>query len=289
MSNVFFLKLTTETNSGLSNQLLTLVSGILFCIRTKREVLVVDKFLTEINTNNFCSISQVFNLFAINNYLHRYKLKIIDGFNINSTAFSPISWNVIVLAEKFNNEKLLAFIDEIYRNIYFNKYLINYAEKFIDEKINKPNEDNIENTIQKINVIHLRTEDDAIEFWSKQNNISNDDFKKHLFTKYIELIKTNIQKTDTTIILTANLDNEIVNFLRENDYNIKFVDKKFKSNQNGRELNAIIDLIISKCCNNVFIGCDGSTYTRLLLRYMIDTDGNKIVKKITFDINNILN
>ena len=107
-SNVFFLKLARENNNGLCNQLLSLVSAILFCIRTKKELLIVDKFLTEINTNSYCSISQVFNLIEINKYLHKYNLKIADGFNINTTAFRPISWEVITLAKKHNNKRLLA-------------------------------------------------------------------------------------------------------------------------------------------------------------------------------------
>lgn len=94
-----FLKLARENNNGLCNQLLSLVSAILFCIRTKKYTLIVDKFLTEINTNSYCSISQVFNLFEINKYLHKYNIKIVDGFTINSRAFIPISWDVITLAK----------------------------------------------------------------------------------------------------------------------------------------------------------------------------------------------
>jgi len=326
MSNAFFLKLVNKDNYGLCNQLLSLVSGILYCIRNKKELLIIDKFLTEINTNNYCSISQVFNLIEMNNYLQKYNLKIVDGFNIKSSAFIPISWDVITLAKKHDNRKLLAFIDEIYNNIYFSKYLHEYAVNYICEKVignpnnithtndpidpieltepndlieptdltepneptdlTEPNEPN-GNIKQIINVIHLRIEDDGIQHWSKQNNMNPNIFKKMLITKYIKMIQNNIQQTDTTLVLTGDTNNDIVQFMIENGYNIMFVDKKFKDYQNARELNAIIDLIIGKCCNNVFIGCNGSTFSELLSKYIPDISENGNVQKITFDLNNL--
>ena len=76
--------------------------------------------------------------------------------------------------------------------------------------------------------------------------------------------------------------------MKENEYNIMFIDKKFSGNQPGRELNAIIDLIIGRYCNNVFIGCGGSTFSELLLKYIPDETDEGFVQKITFDLNNIL-
>lgn len=322
MSNVFFLRLARENNNGLCNQLLSLISGILYCIRTKKEMLIVDKFLTEINTNSYCSISQVFNLFEINNYLRRYNLKIADGFNINSSAFRPISWDVITLAKKHDNKRLLAFIDEIYSNLYFSKYLLSHAINFISEKLNyepinlnqsfdnvdmettetteateateanDTNDTNETNDIiynnQKINVVHLRLENDGIEHWSKQNKMNPSVFKRLLTIKYIELIKENINKEDITVVLTGDTNNDVVQFMKEHEYNIMFIDKKFSGNQPGRELNAIIDLIIGRYCNNVFIGCGGSTFSELLLKYIPDENDEGFVQKITFDLNNIL-
>jgi hypothetical protein len=299
-TNVFFFKLVRENNNGLCNQLLSLVSAILFCIRAKKELLVVDKFLTEINTNSYCSISQVFNLIEINKYLNKYNLKIADGFNINSSAFRPISWDIITLVKKHNNTRLLAFIDEIYSNLYFSKYLMNYASNFIIDKLNyipvvsdesdhtEIEHANIEYINKKINVIHLRVEDDAIDHWSNQNNMNQQVFKRILTVKYIELVKNYIQKEDITIILTGDINNDVVQFMKENEYNIMFIDKKFNSNQPARELNAIVDLIVGRYCNNVFIGCDGSTFSELLLKYIPDESEHGNIEKITFDLNNIL-
>jgi len=253
-------------------------------------------------------------LIEINKYLSKYKLKIADGFNINSSAFIPISWDVITLAKKHNNIRLLAFIDEIYSNLYFSKYLMNYASNFIIDKLNyipvvydesddikvedhletyvgendNIEHSNIETINKKINVIHLRIEEDAIDHWSSQNNMNKQVFKRILTVKYIELVKNYIQKEDITIILTGDINNDVVQFMKENDYNITFIDKKFDTNQPARELNAIVDLIVGRYCNNVFIGCDGSTFSELLLKYIPDESEHGNVEKITFDLNNIL-
>ena len=281
MSNVLFLKLARESYNGLCNQLLSLVSGILHCIKLKKELLVIDKFLTEINSSSYCSISQVFDLGLLNKYLQKYKINVVDGFNINSNVFRPISWDIINLAKKQNNEKLLAFINEIYQNIYFSKHLAYYAIRFINEKIP-------DFKTKSVNVIHLRIEDDGIQHWSKQNNMSEITFKKKLTDKYINLISSNINKKDTTLILTGETKNDVVDYMQSNNYNIMFIDKKFNVKQNSRELNAIIDLIIGKFCNNIFIGCDGSTFSELLsntMQYM--NESGCIIQKIMFDLNNI--
>ena len=48
--------------------------------------------------------------------------------------------------------------------------------------------------LKKINVIHLRIEPDAIKHWSEMNKIAYHAFEKLVSNKYIELIKTNINK-----------------------------------------------------------------------------------------------
>lgn len=281
MSNVLFLKLAREPNNGLCNQLLSLVSGILHCIKKKKQILIIDKFLTQINSNSYCSISNVFDLVLINEYLKKYNLYLIDGFNLNSSAFRPISWNVFELAKKHNNQFLLSFIDEIYQNLYFNKQLVSHSIDFINKNI--PNYKN-----KLINILHIRIEEDGIIHWSRMNGMDTITFKKKLIEKYIKLINSNLKKEDITIILTGLTKNEVIDYMIQNGYNIMFIDKKFDIYKSTREINAIIDLVIGKYCNNVFIGCDGSTFSELLYKSISDVNDNGInIKKVMFDLNNL--
>ena len=136
----------------------------------------------------------------------------------------------------------------------------------------------------KINLIHLRLEEDAIKFWSEKNYMSQSDFKLFLETKYINLIENYFSKTDIIIILSHSFSNNVIDFLNENNYNYQFIHKFY----DDREKNAIVDLLVSKCCNNVFIGnfnifnLTGSTFTYYVSRCM----QNKPLK-IFIDLDNI--
>lgn len=176
----------------------------------------------------------------------------------------------------------LGFSNTYYDNM-FDKILANMTytddfmlkSQFVSNKIDKN---------KKINVIHLRIENDAILHWSKFNNITPDDFKECLKQKYIDLIIKYISKEDETIILSSSLSNEVVDFLSEHNYNYKFIYKFF----DDREKNAIIDLLVSKCCNNIFIGNfniknnKGSSFSYYLYKHINDN-----VIKIFIDLDHI--
>jgi hypothetical protein len=137
----------------------------------------------------------------------------------------------------------------------------------------------------RINVIHLRVEPDAIEHWSKMNNMSPTLFRRTIENKYIELIQKYMQKTETIIILSDSVVNNVVDFLLRNEYNFIIPEKQFTN----RHLNAIVDMLISKTCNNIFIGCynfnkkNGSTFSYYCQKQMSDS-----VQKVMIDIDFIL-
>lgn len=105
------------------------------------------------------------------------------------------------------------------------------------------------NPTKKQNVIHLRLENDGIVYWSAQNNMTPMQYKIFLENKYIQLIQTYILCEDETIIVSSSLSNAVIDFLKSNNYNYRCIDKCY----DDREKNAIIDLLVSKCCNNIFI------------------------------------
>ena len=163
-----------------------------------------------------------------------------------------------------------------YNDNMFEKILTNieYHEDFVK---------NSEDIHGKINVIHLRVEDDAITHWSKGNNMSKPEFQRLLEEKYIEIIRRYIYKNDETIILSSSLNNGVIDFLNEHKYNYRFTEKKY----DDREKNAIIDFLVSKNCNNIFIGnfnmktLNGSTFSYYISKMI------KCKVKILIDLSNI--
>ena len=173
----------------------------------------------------------------------------------------------------FNNN----MFDKILTNISYNNDFILKAKLRLKEiNINK-----------KINIIHLRLEEDGIKHWSKINNISCDKFKNILEEKYINIIKNYLSKTDENIILTSSISvssNGVINFLIQNNYNYRFIDKFFEY----REKNAIIDLLVAQNCNNIFIGNYniknniGSSFSYYITKYI-----KNIVTNIYIDLDKI--
>jgi len=346
---MYFLKLS-QKQSGLCNQLNSLLSTICVCIN-REKMIVVDKFLQEIHTNYYLPISNVINLEKTNLFLEKFNIAIIDG-NFtdhlkilratyeNNNKFIDITENIVkyflknntFIIKKNTNLNFILGSDDLDSQLKINFMLNNYntfnmvfkVEKsylvndinidFSDKKyIWAPCWDLIDNptfkttttdiyknlifgdgfihlsnqfiqTLHKtpttnVNIIHLRLEKDAIAFWSKQNKLNQNDFLTKLTNKYIKIITEFINKTDKTIILTYCTNNAVIDFLTQNNYDFYF-HKKFK--KDNRELNALIDLINSKHCNNVFIGVGGSTFSHTITKL--------INPKITvfFDLNNIM-
>jgi hypothetical protein len=207
--------------------------------------------------------------------------KIIMTYKINDYYIEEIySENLISHIEiNFNSpyiftlEMPISFNDNMFEKILKN---ITYHNDFIAKSqliINDINKD------KKRNIIHLRLEDDGIVHWSKQNNITPKLYKSYLEQKYINLIKTYLSASDETIILSSSLSNIVIDFLKVHKYNYKFTHKFF----NDREKNAIVDLLVSKYCNNIFIGnCAGSTFSYYISKILDDN-----VVKISINLDKI--
>jgi hypothetical protein len=142
--------------------------------------------------------------------------------------------------------------EKILTNITYHSTFIEKAQSVIRE-ITHPN----------VNVIHLRMEDDGITHWSNMNGMSKSQYASILENIYIRLITTHFSPDDKIILLTYSLSNGVVDFLNENGYNYTTVPKFF----GYREKDAIVDLLVSRCCNNIFIGnfnvynLNGSTFS----------------------------
>jgi hypothetical protein len=168
----------------------------------------------------------------------------------------------------------------------FNLFLrnIRFCKVYEDHIVSFFSELNILN--KKINFIHLRLEEDGIHFWAMINNMASHLYQKELELKYITLIQKYIEKDSVTFLLSMNTENAATEYMKKNDYSYFLMDKTtFK----GRELNAVIDLLLSSYCTGAFIGnvnpytyC-GSTFSYVILNQLRDRD----IKKICIDIDHI--
>jgi hypothetical protein len=160
--------------------------------------------------------------------------------NLNLNSFSDPKWTYVI-------GKWITSYDEIL----FNFFLENIKfQQIYYEKANIYFTNHIQNK-NSINIIHLRLENDGISHWAGKNKLSPLQYTKILEQKYIDIISKYIQKEDSTILLTYNDKNNVINYLQQHNYTYYITPKNYNE---GREINAIIDLIIGTYCNNLFIG-----------------------------------
>ena len=276
VNKICLLKLPCQF-TGLCNQIKSIVASICLCINEDKRILIIDKFLMQINTNQYCPIKFIINIHLLNQFLEKYNLKIVDGFEIHDkiekTGVKILHtdnklWNVL------NHEKNKDIQMLLFKNICFSQNLVVPSLSYLSNLLNKTNS-------TKFNVIHLRLEQDAIDHWSKLTNLSKDKYKNHLINQYKKLINKYIDKNVLTIILSSNTNNEITQYLSTNNYRYTFIKKQFT---NQREVNAARDAIIGKKCNDVFIGCLCSTFTDFLLNRI-----ENATTKVCFDLTDIEN
>jgi len=171
-----------------------------------------------------------------------------------------------------------------YNKTIFDNILKNIV--FLKNIVLPENEHNYISKYNKINVIHLRIEVDAILHWSKMNNMPQLFFQNYIEQKYINIIKKYINKNELTVLLTYSNDNKVIRYLKQNEYNYYISPKIDKW---GREINAIKDASIIDLCNNVFIGnfnlqnLNGSSLSYYLLNKLRPN-----VKCITIDLDRII-
>ena len=237
---------------------------------------------TNVNLNNIAQrdplIGQQKQLeltYSVNDILLKESYEEINGFLKTKIEFNLQNTNFIHVMGWINHIDRCKF-DNILKNIHFVK------------KYDIPdNENKIIAQCKKINVIHLRLEDDAITHWSRQNNMSPTFFKNIIERKYINIIYKHINKNDMNIILTYSTQNSVIDFLKKNDYNYHI---SSKIHEWGRELNAIKDTNMIYLCNNLFIGnfnlenLNGSSLSYFLLNNIKKTN----IKSILIDLDKIL-
>lgn len=89
MNNICLLKIAKNNTCGLCNQIYALTGCIDYSIFTKQyTTIIVDEFLKEINTDNYCPISEIFDITEFNKFLKQYNILLVDKKNVNFEIIS---------------------------------------------------------------------------------------------------------------------------------------------------------------------------------------------------------
>lgn len=276
---------------GLCNQLITIANGIIYGHYFKRDIYFDGFQIDYRNKDKIIEISKVLNLIKLQETINLLNLStniLLSIDNNTNNNYEKIENDYLSIKDLYNTIMDINFNNDIlnignlinvdlppsneYMNLYIIKDIINnsfyFSEKYylnselIKKKLN----------ISKYACIHLRIEDDAIEYYSNHHNINKDHFNRLLKIKYIkelEYISKHYKEiyVCSSLILYDNINNDFYKDIKKkyllvdkNDFiNINDVD-------NYRELYAIIDFIISKD-SNFFIGSKNSSFSYYINNY----------------------
>jgi hypothetical protein len=81
-----------DRKSGLCNQIMSLISGILSAIKSKKKLVLVDNFSTDINNGSMIQSSKIFDFSRMNKDLSKYNIQVMDVYDVHNTTLE-ISFN----------------------------------------------------------------------------------------------------------------------------------------------------------------------------------------------------
>lgn len=218
----------TDNKTGLCNQIMSLISGIWVAIENKKRYVVVGRFSKQINGNSFIPACEVFDFDLMNTFLKKYDIILVDG---GSNVYN-YEWRFDWIY-RHNKDKF----EEFTQYIRFQKRFYDLANSFIK-------------TIgTSYNCVHLRVEDDVVDHIVSYYNKNKEDVINQLHTIYVESITKNMSTDLPLVILCGDKNNSVIQYLRNNNYKLLQCEKLLE----GRELNAIVDLIIGASTTESFI------------------------------------
>lgn len=287
---------------GLCNQIYSISKGIIFGIISNRDVIFSKFQLDYRNENNLCSFHEIINIDNLKNILNNYNIKInissddyinckkINLINNEKTSYVKNFIELLFLEKNINeiyldiDNPISANIPEQFKDL--EKY-ININIKFTEKYINIAN--NIKNILdlKDYTCIHLRLEDDSLNWMKQQNNKTLNiekinEIYKNKYLEELEILKNIDHKIYicTSLMIDNNINNDFYkeikikyNLLDKNDFIINYNN----SNSNFRELFAIIDYIIAQD-SIYFVGSDWSSFSICLNDYqLVNNKASKLI------------
>lgn len=282
-----------KPHGGLCNQLQTIIKGILLGQKYNKDI-YIDMFHTNVYDDNKCAITEVLNITELNCMITKLNININVLTTLNHHIICNIkplygveynkiptlnNLNDIIELQENQNMRYLDIGNPVSLCIYksFGLHFVDYSNPYHTILCNMPfhtkfydiaNSIKMHLNLTHYTCIHLRIEDDAIDYYSSAFNIKKDVLTDALLQFYTNQIHKNYDRRIyicTGLSYFKNTHNTFYKLLKSANPNI--VDKQNLKIDNyytqNRELLAIIDYIIAKDATK-FVGWGFSSFSILL-------------------------
>lgn len=179
------------------------------------------------------------------------KYKINDGWIFN-IQYSENRENDIILdlhnMEIYNRSCWIDMFDVEFYNFILKNLVFDVKFKQSCENFMYKNFDHHHDK-SRLNVIHVRDDQDALEFWSQINKMDFITYKVKLFEKYKSIIDEKFNLSLPVLVITSNIHSPVISYLKNKGYKYSLTDKT-----ENRELDGIVDLLAAENCSSIFIG-----------------------------------
>ncbi|KKL59954.1 hypothetical protein LCGC14_2210150, partial [marine sediment metagenome] len=256
-----------EKWTGLCNQLFAFATGVSNAKQAGHKKASVGSFSPTLNSKQRVPVTKIIDLVTTGK---RVGVELVNGTDYGRPCFG---WY------DRNNEQ--EFV-HILRSIQFQPVFYTLAQKLFDKYID---------STRPLHVIHFRIEQDGITHWSRMNKMTPRAFKQQLYRKYRKAITEHIPNGSQILALTFDVNHLLLKELSKR-YTIIGVDTiklvKERIGFTGREVCAIVDLLLGIKCSGTFVGCHnlilkrGSTFSYTLWKLM-----NNAKKGVFLDLDKI--
>lgn len=262
-----------QWNNGLTNQLMQIVAAIITALRKQCKILVLFGYSVEVTPSRpRCNLNEVLNIDAINQYVRaKYNLLISDQITMSFHVLHEDSSHVRFLLDGYEFVDTKPFVNpkereitqsdydewwwygyqppdlfyDIFYNLQFQRKYYDYVKTFLDG-ILQPSP-----TKQEFNAIHLRFEQDMIDYLTRTHECSDELVRQELTTAYVALVEKHFDPKVPVLVLTSKTDNDVCAYFTSNKYSWYVLPKT----NCGFYIDAVYDFMFGLQCTNVFIGC----------------------------------
>jgi len=209
--------------------------------------------------NNFENIQTVLPNIILNDRLYSFTENFFTKYFIKEDKINIIYIDLLIKNYKKKNDYSFKIAYD----------MIDFAQ--VSEEIEQVKEDtdtiDITEENKEIHEVVTNVIDDILE--NIIDSIQKEDWKNTLERNYINTIEKYVNINEKNIIISRTPNNNVIEYLKKKNYNLYFTKPQFKETNCLNDLN---DFLVTRFCNNKFIGCLEENNDYYYMRHLLGKD-----------------